>query len=90
MLVDPTQLVVLTRGAAVTAVPRVIGLPAACAAAAHLTATARSTVPAGLAFEAASGFFTGTPTKLANFRVDLKLQVDGYTSTVQRTVEFQM
>ena len=89
VLVDPTRLVVLTRGAAVTAVPRVIGLPAACAGAVHLTATARSAVPASLVFDAASGAFTG-PTSLANLSVELKVQVDGYTSTVQRTVNFVM
>lgn len=89
-VVDPTRTVTLVRNLPVQAAPQVLGLPSACAGAATLTATARDPVPAGLTFDAATGVIGGTPTALASFGVDLKLEVAGYTNVIRRTVGFFM
>lgn len=89
-LVDARTVVILTRNAPVTATPRVLGLPEACAGAVRWTARARTAVPAGISFDAATGVFTGAPTARATFSVDLTVTVDGYTANVRRTVDFFM
>lgn len=89
-LVDPMRVVLLTRGVPVQATPRALRLPAACAGEARWTFVSRTAVPAGLAFDSATGTITGTPGVLALFEVDLKLEINGYPDQIQRTLSFLM
>ncbi len=89
-LVDSTTTVFLVRGQPVAAAPRAVGLPPACQGKESLSAVLRSAVPPGIAYDAATGAFTGTPTQRAVMFVELKLTVEGYSSSVKRTVEFVM
>lgn len=89
-LVDSTLPVTVTRGLPLLATPKALGLPAACAGDARFTFSARSDVPAGLNFDTSTGVISGTPTARANFSVDLRLSVIGYTADVRRTVLFFM
>lgn len=91
VVVDPDRTVLLNRGAANLAAPRIVGLPAACNGAAHLSVTSRSaTVPVGMSFDAATGVLGGTPTVLSNFIVDMTLSIDGYSNTIRQSVIFFM
>lgn len=88
-VVNPDTTTVLTRNVPVTASPRAVGLPAGCASAARWTFQLRSDpVPAGLTFDAATGVIRGTPTVRSSLSVEMKLAVDGYTSTLTQVVNF--
>jgi hypothetical protein len=89
-LVDPTRTTVLTRGSPVLAVPRAVGLPAACAGKERITHRVLGSVPTGLSVNATTGAFSGTPTELGSLRIELRLGVEGYTSEVRQTVDFIM
>lgn len=89
-LVDPSSMANLVRGQPVMAMPRAVGLPAACQGKERIVAALRSAVPAGLSFDAATGAFSGTPTQRSLMRVELSLTVEGYTSSVRRTLDFAM
>jgi hypothetical protein len=89
-LADPALPVTVTRGVPLLAAPRVLGLPAACAGDVRFAFSARSGVPEGLNFDTNTGVISGTPTARANFSVDLRVSVLGYTADVRRTVTFFM
>lgn len=89
-LVDPTRTHVLTRGVPVMAVPRAVGLPAACAGKERITHRVIGSVPVGLSVNATTGAFSGTPVELGRLSIELRLGVDGYTSDVRQTVDFIM
>jgi hypothetical protein len=87
-LVNPSVMTLRT-GTAVQAVPKAVGLPAACNAAARWTfAQLGSSRPAGLAFDPATGVVSGTPTGTGFLTVDMTLRVDGYAFSVNERAVF--
>ena len=91
VLVDPNRVVILQRDVPTTATPRILGLPDACKAAARLTATQRAlSLPSGMRFDATTGVFSGTPVSRGTFTIELKVAIDGYTNSVQQTIDFFM
>lgn len=90
-VVNPDITTVLARNVPVIASPRAVGMPASCGSATRWTFRLRSDqVPAGLTFDAATGVIRGTPTDRSSLSVEMKLAVDGYTSTLTQVVNFVM
>lgn len=89
-LVELQSSIVLARGLAVVATPKVLGLPGACLGASRWTFSASQPVPDGMVFDAKTGVFSGMPTARASFPVRLQLEVDGYTNTISAMAKFLM
>jgi len=88
VLVDPT-LISLRIGTPVTAIPKAVGLPAACEPAARWTFRQTSTrTPAGLSFDTVTGVVSGTPTASGTLLLTMSLRVDGYAFSVDERATF--
>lgn len=91
-LVDATRPIILSQGMSVVAVPRFIGLPAACGGAARLTVSKvlSSSVPTGLTLDNTTGVLSGTTMARGSIGFWLTLKVDGYLSAIEQDVVFFM
>jgi hypothetical protein len=84
-----TQTIALVKGTAVNAVPRIVGLPAACNGRSSIAAKVVGSLPDGLSLEATTGRVTGTPTGAArSLRVELTASVQNYSGNVTETHTF--
>lgn len=87
-VVDPS-LISLRVGAPVMAIPKAVGLPAACNTAARWTFRQTSTrVPEGLSFDTVTGVVSGTPAATGFLTLTMGLRVEGYVFNVEERVTF--
>lgn len=87
-VVDPS-VISLRVGTPVMAIPKAVGLPAACNADARWTFRQTSTrVPEGLSFNNVTGVVSGTPTATGFLTLTMDLRVEGYAFSVEERVTF--
>jgi hypothetical protein len=73
------------------AVPKAVGLPAACNGAVRWTFRQFGTgAPAGMLFNATTGVLSGTATEVGSLFIDMTLKVDGYAFSVNERAFFSV
>ena len=91
-LVDASRPITLPAGVAIVAVPRIVGLPAACLSAARLKVSHLQEFrgPTGITVDTNTGVLTGTVIGRGSVSFRLTLNVDGYVNPLVEDVDFFM